>query len=108
MSEKKMPSDKAKRIFRYEDNPSVTETFADSIGEWFFDGSTLRIEFTVSRVDPHKGSGELTGRRYPTCRLVLTSSAAIELLNRCRQFTSALEKEGLVKQTKSESVENTK
>jgi hypothetical protein len=95
-----MPEAK-KPKFRFEDNPALAETFADSIGEWFFDGSTLRIEFTVSRIDPRKDGEAPTGRKHPTCRLVLSSNGAIELMNRCRQFSVALEKAGLVKSAKT-------
>ena len=101
-----MPDDKSKQPkLRYEDNPSLPETFADSISRWYFDGSTLRIEFTVSRFDERKGSEQLTGRQVPTCRLVLSTAAGIELLNRCGQFSAALEKAGVVKKrTKNEAV----
>jgi len=94
-----MPNERPREPkLRYEDIPSLPETFADSIGQWYFDGSTLRIEFTVSRFDERKSSEQRTGRKLPACRLVLSTGGAIELLRRCRQFTAALEKAGLLKQ----------
>jgi hypothetical protein len=82
---------------RYEDNPNVAECFADSIGQWIFDGQTLRIEFTVTRLDEGKAGAQRTGRRLPVARLVLTPLGAVDLINRSRQLVGALEKAGLVK-----------
>src|SRR5262245_32004712 len=81
----------------YEDLPGLAETFADSIGNWTFDGHTLRIEFTVTRFDESRGPEQRAGRRYPVSRLVLSTPAAIDLINRCRQTAAALEKVGLAK-----------
>jgi hypothetical protein len=93
-----MADEKAQRTrFRYEDIPALAETFADSIGNWTFDGHTLRIEFTVSRFDEGREPAPRTGRRYPVCRLVLSTPAALDLINRCRQTAAALEKVGLAK-----------
>jgi hypothetical protein len=49
--------------FRYEDLPEIMETFADSIGQLYFDGQTLRIEFLVSRLDEQSKRDDPTGRR---------------------------------------------
>jgi hypothetical protein len=77
-----MPDEKTRRpSFRYVDVPELAETFADSVGPWYFDGSTLRLEFLVSRLDQAKAPDTPTGRKLPVCRLVLTTSAAVELLN---------------------------
>jgi hypothetical protein len=87
--------------FRYEDS-AIAETFADGVGQWRFDGHTLRIEFLVDRFDEPKPSQPPTGRKVPVCRLVLSANGAIELLNRSRQLTAALEKKGVVKTTPQE------
>jgi hypothetical protein len=87
----------------YEDLPALAETFADSIGNWTFDGHTLRIEFTVTRFDESKGPEQRSGRRYPVSRLVLSTPAAIDLINRCRQTAAALEKVGLAKNVEPEA-----
>jgi hypothetical protein len=102
--EQAMADEKSQRPkFRYEDIPELSETFADSIGHWRFDGHTLRIEFTVSRFDEGKEAEPLSGRRYPVCRLVLSTPAAIDLINRCRQTAAALEKVGLAKNVEAGS-----
>jgi hypothetical protein len=88
--------------FRYEDRPELLETFSDSVGHWHFDGSTLRVDFLITRFDPIKSPEPRSGRRLPVCRLALTTAGAIELLNECRRITVALEKAGLVKQEQGE------
>jgi hypothetical protein len=75
----------------------VDETFADSITGLVFDGQTLRIEFGVTRVDEVKPDAPITGRRYPTSRIVLSPGAAIELINRMQQIGAALTQAGVAK-----------
>ena len=77
---------------RYQDIPDLAETFADSIGQWVFDGQMLRIEFTVTRLDPGGPSEARTGRRLPAARMVLTPGCAVELIRQCQQLLAALEK----------------
>jgi hypothetical protein len=84
--------------FRYQDMPNLTETFADSIGGWSFDGSTLRLELLVSRLDALKPGDPATGRAVPVCRLVLTTAAAVELIRASGQITSALVQAGVLRQ----------
>ena len=75
------------------------EAFADSIHELYFDGQSLRIEFGVTRLDDVEPNAPITGRRFPTQRLVLTPSAAVELINRMQQVGTALAQAGLLKTT---------
>jgi len=82
---------------RYVDRLDIAETFADSISSLVFDGQTLRIEFAVTRVDDLKPGAPLTGRRYPACRLVLSPTAAVDLINRMQQIGAALTKAGVAK-----------
>jgi hypothetical protein len=85
--------------FRYQDMPALGETFADSIGSWSFDGSTLRMEFLVSRLDALKSGEAASGRAVPVCRLVLTTAAAVELIRASGQITTALMQAGVLRQT---------
>ena len=62
---------------RYIDQLDVTETFADSINNVYFDGQSLRIEFGITRLDDIKPNAAVTGRRYPAQRMVLTPMAAV-------------------------------
>jgi len=84
---------------RYIDRPDCLETFADSISGLSFDGQTLRLEFAVTRMDEVKPNTQLTGRRYPVCRLVLQPIAVVELINRMQQVGAALTQAGVVKTT---------
>ncbi len=77
---------------RYVDRPECTETFADCILSSLFDGQTLRLEFGVTRLDEIKQNTPVTGRRYPTCRLVLSPAAAMDLIKRTQQIATILTK----------------
>jgi hypothetical protein len=84
--------------FRYQDMPGLGETFADSIGSWSFDGSTLRMELMVSRLDALKPGDAASGRVVPVCRLVLTTAAAVELMRASNQIASSLMQAGVLRQ----------
>jgi hypothetical protein len=79
------------------EHPEILETFADTIGSTFFDGSTLRLDFTVARWDDPKPPAEPTGHRHVVCRLVLSAPCAIELINRMQQISAALVQAGIMK-----------
>ena len=81
------------------DRADMAETFADSITGLIFDGQTLRVEFGVTRFDEVRPNTQITGRRYPACRLVLSPAAAVELINRMQQVAAALAQAGVVKAT---------
>ena len=83
--------------FRYQDVPDLSETFADSIGGWTYDGNTLRMEFVVSRLDALKSGEQPTGRAVPVCRLVLPTVAAVELIRAASQITTALTQAGVLR-----------
>lgn len=83
--------------FSYQDSPELGETFADSIGQCYFDGESLRIEFLVSRLDPGATVEEPTGTKRPACRVALTPTGALDLLNRCQQIFGALQKKGVLR-----------
>ena len=82
---------------RYVDHPDMGEIFADSINHIYFDGQSLRLEFGITRMDDAKPNTQLTGRRYPACRMVLTPAAAIELINRAQGVGAALAQAGVLK-----------
>jgi hypothetical protein len=84
---------------KYVDLPEMVETFADSVNSVSFDGQTLRIEFGVTRFDQAAGQKPTSGRRYPASRIVLTRSAALEMINRLQQMAAAISQTGQPKQT---------
>jgi hypothetical protein len=83
--------------FLYVDRPEVVETFADHVQRIQFDGQTLRLEFSVSRLEDQKSGEAANGKRYPACRLVLSASAAVDLMNKMQQITAGLLKAGVLK-----------
>jgi hypothetical protein len=91
------PADTQTAAIRYVDRADCTETFADSINGVYFDGQSLRIEFGVTRLDEVKANTPVTGRRYPAQRMVLTPTAAVELINRMQQVGAALQQAGVLK-----------
>jgi hypothetical protein len=91
----KLPDTQTAAI-RYVDRADCTEIFADSINGVYFDGQSLRIEFGVTRLDEVKANTAVTGRRYPAQRMVLTPTAAVELINRMQQVGAALQQAGVL------------
>lgn len=99
MNEKQQPAAAPQVQFQYIDRPELTETFADFVHRIQFDGQTLRFEFAVSRLDDARpGASQVTGKRYPSCRLVLSAAAAVDLMNKMQQITAQLVKAGVLKQ----------
>jgi hypothetical protein len=82
---------------QYVDRPEIAETFADHVQRIQFDGQTLRLEFCVTRLDDQRGPTSVSARRYPACRLVLSATAAVDLMNKMQQITAGLIKAGVVK-----------
>jgi len=76
------------------DRPDLDETFVDSVGMFFFDGTHLRLEFSVTRYDEPKPPAQLSGRRFPVARLVLDQKAAVDLLNQMEQVKAVLQHTG--------------
>jgi hypothetical protein len=97
MPEAQPPQVQPQVKFDYIDRPEVSEIFADFVQRIQFDGQTLRLEFCVSRLDDQKGPNAVEGKRYPACRLVLSASAAVDLMNKMQQITAGLIKAGVLK-----------
>jgi hypothetical protein len=93
------PAQRPTAAIRYVDRPDLAETFADSVSGLVFDGQSLRIEFAVTRLDEVKSNTQITGRRYPACRVVLPPAAAVELINRMQQIGEALRQAGVARAT---------
>ncbi len=76
---------------KFVDNPELSETFADSIEEMMFDGVTMRITFTVTRLEEPRPPALPKGKRYPSCRLILTGDAVEDLHRRLNQIATVIE-----------------
>lgn len=83
----------------YVDRPELSETFADHVERIGFDGQGWRIEFCITRMGDPVPPDTLPGKRYPTCRLVLTTNAGLDLVNKLQSLVSMMEKQGILKRT---------
>ena len=79
------------------DLPEVKETFVDNIRAVHVDGSGLRIEFCVTRLDPFKPGEKARARSYPACRLVIAGPAAVDLINKMQQVGASMAEKGLAR-----------
>lgn len=77
------------------DSVEPQETFADAIDHIHFDGQTLRLYFGVTRVEPV--ANPTYAKRHPACRLVLSSGAAVELMNQMQRLKETLLQAGVLK-----------
>lgn len=80
------------------DRPDMPETFVDSVHIVAWDGQTLRVELCVTRYPGLGPESTAQVTRYPSCRLVLTSQATVELFSRLQQTVATLVKTGAIQQ----------
>jgi len=83
--------------FPVEPHHEVKETYADFLGLTSFDGSSLRIELLVARMEDPKPPAQPTGQRHIVARLVLSPACAIDLINQMNQIAAQLAQVGLIK-----------
>ena len=94
-----MPAEEPSRQFPKEERHDIKETFADSLGQCFLDGQTLRLELCSTRLDEAKPPPDKpTGKRHVVARIVLTPRGAVELLNACNQIAGAFKQAGILKE----------
>jgi hypothetical protein len=95
-----MPAEVPSTQFPKEERHDIKETFADSLGQCFFDGQTFRLELCSTRLDEAKPPpAKPTGKRHVVARIVLTPRGAVELLNACNQIAGAFKQAGILKET---------
>jgi hypothetical protein len=83
----------------YVDRPDVSETFADHLENIAVDGPTLRLEFTVNRLDTPQqpATAPVSGKRYTACRLVLPATALMSIATQINSIVAALQATGTLK-----------
>lgn len=91
---------------KYIDRPEISEVFADRLEHLFFDGGTVRMEFTVLRTDPaQSGPGDaMTEPRqwsYTACRVVLSARGAAEMLNKMQELQGVMLRGGALQPNRS-------
>jgi hypothetical protein len=73
----------------------IGETFADQVGTIYFDGTSLRIDLLVTRVE--KPTQPPAGERHVVSRLVLSPRCSAELITQLNKISAQLAKSGLFK-----------
>ncbi len=86
---------------RHIDRPEITEVFADRLEHLFFDGATVRMEFTVIRTDPAqtfpgKPIAEPKQWSYTACRVVLAARGMAEMLNKMQELQRVMIDQGVL------------
>lgn len=77
----------------YVDRLDIVETYADSLGMIQLRKDGVRVEFCITRMDPHSSDKPAAKKRYPAARLVLTPEAAMDLLNSLNKMAKAVEQD---------------
>lgn len=85
------------------DLPDLKETFGDGIKVVWFDGTTWRIDVTVLRLEPPAPPQPPSATQVPSCRLVLSAAAGLDLLNKLTEVAASLEKQGILKRNQPPS-----
>jgi hypothetical protein len=82
----------------------VKETFADQIGFMICDGSTLKIDFEVVRMNEPLQLEPPGKERHVVARLALSMTCAIDLINQVGRLAGQLAQSGLIKTTEQGQV----
>jgi hypothetical protein len=85
------------------DRPELGEIFGDSIKVVWFDNNTWRVEVTVTRIDTPAPGQPLVSKQSPSCRLVLSAGAGLDLLNKLSEVANSLEQQGILKRNQAPS-----
>lgn len=85
---------------KFVDRVEPDEVFVDHVEPFSFGDSVLKMTFSSTRWPDPKGNKNFKGKRYPVSRLVLTSTATVDLYNSLTQIMSVFEREGLIARTK--------
>jgi|GEM_PF-1063298 len=85
---------------KYIDRPEISEVFADRLEHLFFDGASVRMEFTVTRTDQAPSTAQpSSGARqwaYTAARIVLSARGAAEMLNMMQELHGLMLKQGYI------------
>lgn len=90
-------------VATFVDRPELAETFGDSIKAVWFDGNTWRIEVTVTRIETPAPPQPMSSKQLPSCRLVLSAGAGLDLLNKLTEVAASLEQQGILKRNQAPS-----
>lgn len=87
---------------KYLNRPEIPETFADSLENLLIDGSVVRLEFVVNRLDPIKPPATMaTGSKQTCCRIVLPMPALFQVANQLSRVIAGLQAQGIIKEVQN-------
>ncbi len=90
------PPDKIKKL-PVVPHHEIRETFADQIGFIICDGSTLKIDFEVVRMNEPTSPVPPEKERHVVARLALSMNGAIDLINQVGRLAGQLAQSGIIK-----------
>ena len=82
----------------------VRETYADQVGFLICDGSTLKIDFEVVRMNEPASAGPPEKERHVVARLTLSMNGAMDLINQISRLAEQMAKSGLIKNERGQVV----
>jgi hypothetical protein len=82
----------------------VGETYADQVGFLICDGSTLKIDFEVIRMNEPTSPTPPEKERHVVARLAMSMNCAIDLINQVTRLAEQLAKSGLIKNERGQVV----
>ena len=82
----------------------VRETFADQVGFLICDGSTLKIDFEVVRMNEPTSPTPPEKERHVVARLAMSMTCAIDLINQVSRLAEQLAKSGLIRNERGQVV----
>jgi hypothetical protein len=85
----------------YVDRPEVSEIFVDSLEKIRFDGSSIRMELTINRLDNPQPSGAAVGRKVTACRLITSPAGLLSIAGALNNLIANLQQQGILKITSS-------
>jgi len=80
------------------DRPEISETFADSVWRLSFNGSNLRMEFVVARLDEPTPGLPIKGKALTSCRIVMPLSGMIDMAGKLQNLIAQLKEAGAVRE----------
>lgn len=75
----------------------LKETYADQVGYMMCDGSTLKIDFEVVRMNEPTPPAPPEKERHVVTRLALSMNGAIDLINQVSRLAGQLAQSGIIK-----------
>ena len=79
------------------DNPEIRETFCDMIDHMSVYGPTVRMDFSVVRMQPVTGGQAASGEKHPVCRLVMPVAELPDLVGKLQALVAILEQQGVLR-----------